>query len=296
MPANDHLLSETTTVAGSSGPPSELESTATVVMPRPSVTDLPHHSDDAGPTSSVRTIKGNAEEKATEPKAAAFDVVAPNATEPKTPTTPLDPPDVRSPSPTKITPATLASPVTSPVFPPSAFTHRFTIVKPIGSLKPAPPAPGARKGSSQAQGIIGWAFSAAGLTPPNGGSSASNGGGGSFGSASYSSGGKGKKKAKLPKCEVCRFKVKGAGPHLRCDDCNCQSTACCPTKRPDSQADIPISVRSRRSRQVQCQRSRTSPSESANRPASAGLKADHSLIPLQHNCCRSPSPTSSTGH
>ena len=181
-------------------------------MNRPSTDNLPHHGsegDDSGATSSVRTVKGAAEEKSDAPPT---DKLETTVTEPKSPTMlAIDP---RPLSPTKITPATLASPVTSPIFPPSAFTHRFTIVKPIGALNKPPAAP-ARKGSSQAQSLIGWAFSAAGLTTSSGGNSSSGGASSGGGKAS-------KKKAKLPKCEVCRFKVKGAGAHLRCDDCNCQ--------------------------------------------------------------------------
>lgn len=177
-------------------------------MPRPSVGDLPQHSQEGNAfnaTSSVLTIKGDSEDKSDAP---AVDETTLKLMEPKTPTIPAQQIVPRPLSTTKITPATLASPVTSPLFPPSAFTHRFTIVKPIGSVKPA--AAPVRKGSSHAQGIIGWAFSAAGLH-----------GGGNAASLAVS-GGKGKKKGKPPKCEVCRAKVKGAGPHLQCDDCNCQ--------------------------------------------------------------------------
>lgn len=237
--AHDHLLSETTTYAGSSATSSVLESTATVVRPRPSVAVLPHHNceleTDAGGASSVLTIKGHPDASSPPDAVEPAEAVA-SASDPveslkgavadaslsgtAKETTAADARAAPPPaSPTTITPPTLASPVTSAVLPPSAFTHRFTIVKPISAFKP--PAP-ARKGSSQGQGIIGWAFSAAGLASPSGSGSAS----------AALSGLKGQKKektAKLPKCEVCRMKVKSAAPHLRCDDCSCECS-CSPVR------------------------------------------------------------------
>lgn len=214
--AHDHLLSETTTYAPSTASSSQtdLENTATVVRPRPSVALLPDHDRDVeklDSTASVMTIKGTPSPPVDESQSAASPpedqapakkvdtsvvgkVDASNSATPSSPTSPLS---------TVVSAPKLASPITSSPLPPSAFTHRFTIVKPIPSPEP-------RRPSASSQGILGWAFSAAGLsstslTTPVGGGKRD----------------KSERKKTGLKCGVCRMKVKNLAPQMRCDDCSC---------------------------------------------------------------------------